>query len=191
MSEDPTKIKLNVSGGDPTKIVNQTIRVPLQTNVRKDVDPTIVRMSGTAYHGNTPFDVPFISHIDGNLYQGGCQNGLQLPKFIKHVISLYKWESYTVKHDLDSIMIVTMFDSLEQSTEQVDAIANWINLCIKDGPTLVHCQAGLNRSSLVAGRALMLQGKTADEAINLLRTNRSPACLCNPSFEKHLRGLDE
>lgn len=172
-------------------------RINLQTNVKKEVDPTLVRMSGTAIHGNTPFDVPFISQIDGNLWQGGCQNGLQLPHFIKNVISLYPWEAYTVKHDLNSYLSVKMYDSLEQSMEQVDAIANWINVCVKDGPTLVHCQAGLNRSSLVAARSLMLksgpdwdeQPYTADEAIYLLRKQRSPACLCNPAFEEYLRSL--
>lgn len=175
-SEDPTKIKL-------------------QTNVKQEIDPTIQRMSGTATHGMTPFDVPFISHIEGNLYQGGCMNGLQLPHFIKHVISLYPWESYTIKHELSSFKWVKMYDSLEQSTEQVDSIADWINICVKDAPTLVHCQAGLNRSGLVAARSLMLRGDdwprmySADEAIKLLRETRSPAVLCNPAFEEYLRSL--
>lgn len=170
-------------------------KIKLQTNVKAAVDPTIQRFSGVAHHGNTPFDVPFISQIDGNLWQGGCANGLQLPHFFKHIISLYPWEAYTIKHDMNSMLTVKMYDSLEQSMEQVDAIANWINICVKDGPTLVHCQAGLNRSSLVAARSLMLREDdwdkmyTSDEAIDLLRAKRSEACLCNPSFEKHLRML--
>lgn len=176
---------------DPTQIT-------LQTNVKKEKDPTIIRMSGIATHGHTPFDVPFISQIEGNLWQGGCQNGLQLPTFFKHLISLYPWEQYQIKHDMNSVMYVKMYDSLEQSMEQVDAIARWINICVKDGPTLVHCQAGLNRSSLVAARSLMIRDTeaplgvyklTADEAIALLREKRSPACLCNQAFEEHLRNL--
>lgn len=169
-------------------------QIKLVTNVKKAVDPTLVRFEGIAHHGHTPFDVPFISQIEGNLWQGGCQNGLQLPQFIKHVISLYPWEQYTVKHDLDSMLVVKMYDSLDQSTEQVDALAQWINVCVKDGPTLVHCQAGLNRSSLVAVRSLMLREEdpySANEAIGLLREKRSPACLCNPAFEEYLRGLDK
>jgi len=62
-----------------------------------------------------------------------------------------------------------------------------VNACREDGPTLVHCQAGLNRSSLVAARALVLGGMTADDAIALIREKRSPACLCNPAFERWLR----
>lgn len=169
---------------DPTKIT-------LQTNVKKERDPTIQRMVGTAVHGNTPFDVPFISQIEGNLWQGGCENGLQLPHFFKHLVSLYPWEAYRVNHDMDSMLVVKMYDSLEQSFEEVEAIAQWINVAKKSGPILVHCQAGLNRSSLVVARSLMLEGKTADEAIAMLRDNRSPACLCNPVFESYLRGLDE
>jgi protein-tyrosine phosphatase len=174
---------------------NDHTRIEFQTNVKKERDPTLVRMSGVAVHGNTPFDVPFISQIDGNLWQGGCQNGLQLPHFFKHIVSLYPWEAYRINHDMNSMLAVKMYDSLEQSMEQVDAIANWINICVKDGPTLVHCQAGLNRSSLVAARSLMLRGDdwdkmyTADEAIALLRERRSPACLCNSAFEDHLRNL--
>jgi len=53
----------------------------------------------------------------------------------------------------------------------------------------VHCQVGLNRSSLVAARALVLSGE-ADPAgaVALLRARRSPACLCNETFESWLLG---
>ncbi len=184
---------MNLNGEDPTKI-------KLQTNVKADFDPTIQRMEGVARHGLTPFNVPFISQIDGNLWQGGCETGLILPHFFKHIISLYPWEQYKVRHELRSTLSVVMYDSVEQGFEQVDGIARWINDCVKDGPTLVHCQAGLNRSSLVAARSLMLREDdpqmgvyrmTADEAIAALRKNRSPACLCNPAFEAHLHLAQE
>lgn len=79
-----------------------------------------------------------------------------------------------------------MYDSSDQGFAQVDAIAAWVNVCRKDGPTLVHCQAGLNRSGLVAARALTLDGMNAADAIALLREKRSPAVLCNRSFESWL-----
>lgn len=167
---------------DHTKIV-------LQTNVKKERDPTLIRMSGVATHGMTPFDVPFISEIAPNLWQGGCQNGLQLPQFIKHIVSLYPWEKYHITHDMDSQIYVKMFDSVDQSYEQVETLAKWINICRQTAPVLIHCQAGLNRSSLVATRALMLDGMTSSEAIDLIREKRSPACLCNPAFEEYLRSL--
>ena len=80
-----------------------------------------------------------------------------------------------------------MMDSLDQDPGQIPAVAAWVNACRKDGPVLVQCQAGLNRSSLVTATALMLGGMTADAAIALLREKRSPACLCNPAFEEWLR----
>ena len=156
------------------------------TRIDIKFDPSIQRMSGVAVHGNTPFDVPFISQIEGNLWQGGCRDGLILPTFFKHIVSLYKWESYTVEHDLETSTTIKMFDSIGQSFEAIDDLAEWVNMCCEDGPTLVHCQAGLNRSSLVAGRALTLRGWPPVQAIQLLRTRRSPACLCNHSFEEWL-----
>lgn len=155
-------------------------------------DLTTERMRGTATHGNTPFDVPFISQIQGNLWQGGCENGLVLPTNIKHVISLYKWEKYAIKHELDSFMEVKMHDSIEDvDTLQVIALAEWVNVCRAHKPTLVHCQAGLNRSTLVAATALVISGEmTAVDAITHIRAQRSPACLCNPLFLKFVRNLE-
>lgn len=163
------------------------------TKIKIDFDPMSRRMKGTAIHGNTPFDVPFISQITDNLWQGGCEEGMHLPDFIDHVVSLYPWEHYYMRKSkpATSYLEVYMYDSEDQAFEQVDAIARWVNECRKTGTVLVHCQAGLNRSSLIAARALMLDGMTADEAIKKLREARSPACLCNQSFEKWLRSHDE
>jgi protein-tyrosine phosphatase len=159
---------------DPTRIALRT-------------DPRNLRMTGTTAHGLIPFDVPFITEIAPDLWQGGCADGLVLPDHIKHLVSLYPWESYTVRHELDSAVAVRMHDSTDQAIEQIPALAAWVNICRKDGPVLVHCQAGLNRSSLVTAMALMLGGMTAEAAIALLREKRSPACLCNPAFERWLR----
>jgi protein-tyrosine phosphatase len=57
------------------------------------------------------------------------------------------------------------------------------------GATAHNCQAGLNRSGLVAALALIRDGMTPAQAIELLRSKRSPAVLCNPTFERYLRSL--
>jgi hypothetical protein len=49
------------------------------TAIEIDFDPTVQRMKGVAVHGGMPFDVPIISEIGPNLWQGGCQDGLILP----------------------------------------------------------------------------------------------------------------
>jgi len=159
------------------------------TVIAVKLDPLTERMSGVARHGMTPFDVPFISQIDGNLYQGGCATGLTLPGFIEHVISLYPWEQYEAEHQVKSVLSVVMYDAEDQGFGQVFKIAEWVNACVEDGPTLVHCQAGLNRSSLVAAASLILKGASGKEAIALIREQRSPACLCNPAFERYLEEL--
>jgi hypothetical protein len=42
----------------------------------------------------------------------------------------------------------------------------------------------------VAARALMMwKDWTADKAIATIREKRSPVCLCNSHFERHLRSL--
>lgn len=153
-------------------------------------DPQQKRMRGHAIHGNTPFDVPFISELAENLWQGGCENGLTLPRFITNVVSLYPWEKYNLRGDgiLNSYLTVKMYDSEDQLFDQVHGIAAWVNIARDQGPTLVHCQAGLNRSSLVAATALVQGGLTGDEAVKLIREARSPACLCNPAFEQWVRG---
>lgn len=157
------------------------------TRIKVTVDPTVQRMTGVTNHGFMPFDVPFISEITPGLWQGGCKNGLILPQFIKHVVSLYPWESYRARHDLASNVAVRLLDSEKQDTGMISEIARWVARCKGTGPVLVHCQAGLNRSSLVVARVLMLEGATADEAIRAVREKRSPASLCNPAFEQWLR----
>ena len=138
--------------------------------------------------GVSPFiDVPLVTHVDGNLYQGGCLDGVQLPDGFEFVISLYPWEKYRLPEGCQR-WEYKMYDSLAQSTEQVDEIADWAVECCSAGPTLVHCQAGLNRSGLVAARALTLMGHSGVEAIALLR-QRSPLVLCNKTFENWIAGI--
>lgn len=161
-------------------------------------------MRGRTAHGNMYFDVPFMSLIhsqideDGQetneLWMGGCTDGLVLPKFIKNVISLYPWEQYTVNHALNSNLTVLMYDSSDPdqvSVEKITRIAHWVNEVLEEGPTLVHCQAGLNRSGMIVASSLVLRGWTAKEAIELLREQRSSACLCNPFFENMVYRVDE
>ena len=84
-----------------------------------------------------------------------------------------------------------MFDDprLSVDGDEVARISRWVNDCRKQGPTLVHCQAGLNRSGIIVGHALMTgpERMTADDAIETMRRKRSPAVLCNSTFEQWLR----
>ena len=158
---------------------------PTAINVQGDAEHH--RIAGTTWHGNLDFDCPAWSFIDVNLWQGGYVQGLRLSDHFVHLISLYPWEKYKTHRRLGTELYVTMYDDPEQALDQVDAIARLVNECRKTGPTLVHCQAGLNRSSLVVARALFLEGgeknKDGETIIKYLRAARSEACLCNPAFE--------
>lgn len=173
---------------------------PLRDNFVPESDPTAInvqgdaehhRIAGTTWHGNIDFDCPAWSFIDKNLWQGGYVEGLRLSQHFSHVISLYPWQRYKAQKRLTTEVYVDMFDDPEQGTEQVDALARLVNICRESGPTLVHCQAGLNRSSLIVARALFLSDdpafQTGDQIVDYLRAARSPAVLCNPAFEEEVR----
>jgi protein-tyrosine phosphatase len=145
------------------------------------------RITGWSNIGGHRIDCPLVSHVEGNLYQGGCMDGIPLPDEFEHVVSLYKWEKYKLPEGCTRDTF-EMFDSVDQNTEAVEEIADLAWRAVQRGKTLVHCQAGLNRSGLIAGRVLMHMGYTADEAIEKLR-RRSPAVLCNPTFEAYLRAV--
>lgn len=156
------------------------------------LDPTNARIYGLTRHGNLEFEAPYLSHIVDNLWVGGCANTLVLPENIKHLVSMYKWEQYTVNHELESSLTIEMYDSDDEPVfEQVRDIAKHVNYCLETGPVALHCQAGLNRSNLVATAALVLQGYSVDDAISLLRKKRSPAVLCNRTFEEWLRDNEQ
>jgi hypothetical protein len=153
-----------------------------------DADLTSHHIEGIAREGNTPFSCSLISHVEGNLWQGGCRGGINLRGKFKHIVSLYPWECYNPGAELDSFTEVRLYDGPVVPDEaQLFSLALWINVCVTTGPTLVHCQAGLNRSGLLAGLSLVLRGWTAEAAITQLRAQRSPAVLCNKTFEKWLR----
>jgi protein-tyrosine phosphatase len=52
---------------------------------------------------------------------------------------------------------------------------------------LVRCYHGYNRSGLVVAHALIRRGRTAEEAIRLIRARRSPWALHNELFTEYLR----
>lgn len=137
-------------------------------------------------------NIPLISHIADNLYVGGHLN-IDLGDFFSHIFSLYHWEKY--RHGEGTLTVAReMYDSRTNpvDTETVESLSDDIVEALNaGGNVLVHCQAGINRSNLVAARVLMKKwGYSAADAIALLRHKRSPLVLANKTFEDYLRGLD-
>ena len=146
--------------------------------------------SGIAAHGNTPFSTTLISEIEDGLYLGGVRSGVKLPDEIEYVVSLYPWGKYTLHDDVQGVFSLALLDSelTPEALGKFRLAADIVNEFWGRGPTLVHCQAGLNRSSFTLALAMRQWGSSAQEAIYLIREKRSPACLCNPYFEEYLLG---
>lgn len=152
----------------------------------QQADLTTHRIEGIAREGNKAFSVSLFSQIDGNLWSGGCPREVAPPHF-KFIFCLYPWEPYGI-HEHQVILQARLFDHAELPDRGLlTMLAGAVNLARTVGPTLVHCQAGLNRSGLVTGLALVLEGRSGDEAIALMREKRCDAVLCNATFESYLR----
>lgn len=135
-------------------------------------------------HDGRELNVPLISEVLPGLWQGGCRDGVSLPEDFDLVISLYKWEEYKIGPNTERLT-VTAYDSAD--VPDVAHLAKLAHQAWGEGKkVLVHCQAGLNRSGLVAAQVLMLNGYEPAEAINFLREKRSPLVLCNTAFETWL-----
>lgn len=172
-SLDPTYVKITIENAD-------------------EKSPFKRRLAGRTNHDGILFDEPYITHVTGNLFVGGCENFLVLPEMFDHLVSLYKWEQYTIDHEIESRLVVRLFDSASGFTgEGIMGVIDWAHSRVELGPTLIQCQAGLNRSNLIAGGVLIKNGLSADEAIDMLREARGPAVLCNPAFESFLRANEE
>ena len=157
----------------------------------ENTDFTTHRIEGFAREGNVKISVPLITKYDDTLWQGGCINGVSLKGQFRHVVSLYPWERYNPDKELDSFLEVRLYDEgALPNLDQLYFVAKWVNQCRKTGPVLVHCQAGLNRSGLVTGLALVLDGMAPAEAIKTMRERRCPAVLCNKAFERFLLSLN-
>lgn len=133
---------------------------------------------------NGHFRVPLISEVLPGLWQGGCRGGVRLPDEFDLVVSLYPWEKYALGPTTERIEI-TAYDSTD--VPDVSTAVDVAHAAWKRGErVLIHCQAGLNRSGLVAAQVLMRDGVTAAQAISLLREKRCPLVLCNAAFERWL-----
>lgn len=115
--------------------------------------------------------------------------GPPVPRFDK-ILNLYPWGEYVVP-ELTEMVEVIAYDShdVDYNSFQNGAILamEWLEEGYK---VLVHCQAGLNRSSFVVALILMeLYKMSPDEAINHIRKTRSNLCLCNDHFRQYLKGL--
>lgn len=147
------------------------------------------RIEGFTREGGHQFSVPLFSRINENLWMGGCPRPEGAPQF-NTIICLYPWENYKVYPGQVHTRVFMLDGQDVPSNELLAQLIGAIVLGVETGPTLVHCQAGLNRSGLVTAAYLIaMERKSPAKAIALLREKRCDAVLCNKAFEAYLMSL--
>lgn len=145
-------------------------------------------------------DVPLHSKILDDLYQGGTDDEATVyrgnkrlptvgdPRPFDSVISLCAY-TLPVGWLVKEMRFAFPDGPLEPWTiKEIEAIADWIYAQWKAGDrVLIRCQAGMNRSSLMTALVLMRDGLSADEAIALIRKQRSEYCFSNKHFVEYLQ----
>lgn len=142
---------------------------------------------------------PLWSEILPGLWQGGTaweddirgRYALNVSGITKElfdfVVTLYGWAKPV--DWLVSEYRYAVYDSNVEhmDLERIEEIVDLAHSAWKRGEkVLIRCQAGWNRSGLVMALVLMKEGRTAQQAITLIRERRSPHALCNNRFEKFL-----
>jgi hypothetical protein len=148
-------------------------------------------------------DPPLQSKILEGLYQGGTDDELTVFRGNKRLATLNDVRPFDsvvtlCAHSLPMGWLVKEFryafndGPLDPITiPEIEAVANWAYAQWKSGDrVLIRCQAGMNRSSLVTALILMHDGKSADQAIELIRERRSPDILSNSHFIEYLKGRE-
>ena len=104
------------------------------------------------------------------------------------VVSLFSREGHGPDADVEHHSHRMPDAELEPADlEQVQRLAGLVAERLDEGKrVLVRCQAGLNRSSLVAALALVERGAVPQEAVDAIRAARSQNCLFNRSFAAHV-----
>lgn len=76
----------------------------------------------------------------------------------------------------------------EATFAKAKELAGWLHSEWKSGKRcLSRCQLDFNRSGLIISLTLMMEGFSADEAIELIRSKRNINALCNQHFVKRLQ----
>jgi hypothetical protein len=151
-------------------------------------------------HGQYAMDYePLWSEVLPGLWQGGTGDGEDIAyghidttqqiteKDFDTVVTLYASAlppDWFVKEIRLGIYDSDMKDFVPEQLFDLVRVAHtdWKN----KNRVLIRCQAGWNRSGLVMALVLMREGYTAEDAIALIRKERSQFALCNSDFEKFL-----
>lgn len=131
------------------------------------------------------------SKIDGNLWMGGwpgydAQAGHHR---FDYIFDLYGKPAQGPRHgQLVVTWAIRDHDGLPDLL-MLEALAEQVRGLRQLGPTLVHCEAGWNRSGLLVALALIRDGWFPSTAIQTIRDKRHPMALSNKTFAAWLATL--
>lgn len=153
---------------------------------QQHMDPREARLVGVLESDGSPIDIPYITEILPGLYMGAVLPGARLPDEVRHVVSLHPQAGYAVGEKQQTYLQIDVPDGPLTDPQIFDAAAEWVSYIQGTDAVLVHCQAGLNRSALVMSLVLSRnEGMPGPDAVALIRSKRSLACLSNPEFEQY------
>lgn len=118
------------------------------------------------------------------LWMGG---DLRSPEAFDHVVSLCAiGDAVTPGPEGQTCWFIDDADELPD-LERLHGLAREVADRVERGEqVLVRCQAGLNRSGLLAGAVLAELGLDPEDALTRIRDRRGAMALCNPTFASYL-----
>jgi protein-tyrosine phosphatase len=129
------------------------------------------------------------SEIVPGLWQGG--DAVSPVGRFDHVVSLCAWGQQRTPGPADQTEWFIADGPVPEPEQRIWDLAEEVGERLDDGEqVLVRCQMGINRSGLIVASTLLLQGWTADEAIDRIRARRDPLALSNSHFVAWLRRQD-
>lgn len=188
-----------VAWNDPTNEKNASNMLCPLCRADPDTQPDCLECKGRGRVDAIPYAPRRWDEIVDHLYVGGihCQFGAAgaedgncLPgETFSTVVSMLHAPGYEpaphVEHHTYRIPDADLSPDDHAALDDLAALV--ADRVAHQSPTLVRCQAGLNRSALVAAMALIRLGWDPEDAIVRIREARSPYALFNSSFVAHLR----
>lgn len=143
------------------------------------------------------YDLPVWSEILPDLWMGGTDYADRLGlRFKSPFVTTENFDTvvtmYGYANPCDWYVTEYRYPILDSEDVDfdLDVIRNLVRTAYRDWKlgkrVLIRCQAGLNRSGLITALVLMMDGFTAEEAIDLIRNTRDPECLYNTAFTEWL-----
>jgi hypothetical protein len=144
-----------------------------------------------------PWDEVFSTPTGGVIHLGGhdCQpsgGSCKVTDQFDVVVSLYSRTGWGPDRGVEHHTHTMIDGDLDPSDhERIHELADRVVEAAEAGKrVLVRCQAGMNRSGLVTALALVKMGWEPDDAMDHMRSQRSPYVLFNESFVDFVRSTE-